>query len=382
MMDEVKALADPGETHGLPRTMPDARRAALNDRYFSRDWDFFRRGLITLILIGLGYFLWLTAAVLPLIFAAILLAVLLSAFADLIARYTPVSQKWSLMTATILVALLLAGFFILFGSQISGQVTQLINMLPEAIDAVGERFGVASATQQIEEAIAGRSNLSTLSQAAGFGYNIIGALANLALVIVAAIYLAADPKLYRRGTVKLLPPSQHERIFDAMDLAGNALRLWFAGQLITMAIVGVVSGLAYWWIGLPSPVALGLIAGVTNFVPFLGPILGAIPAVIFALVMNLETVLWTLGAVLVIQQLEGNVITPYIQRRAVSLPPVLALFAILIFGLLFGLVGIFLAVPLAVTLSVLVKKLWVRQTLGEETEIPGEDAVRDEPTVR
>ncbi|WP_230530916.1 AI-2E family transporter [Microvirga roseola] len=375
-------MADPGETHGLPRTMPDARRAALNDRYFSRDWDFFRRGLITLILIGLGYFLWLTAAVLPLIFAAILLAVLLSAFADLIARYTPVSQKWSLMTATILVALLLAGFFILFGSQISGQVTQLINMLPEAIDAVGERFGVASATQQIEEAIAGRSNLSTLSQAAGFGYNIIGALANLALVIVAAIYLAADPKLYRRGTVKLLPPSQHERIFDAMDLAGNALRLWFAGQLITMAIVGVVSGLAYWWIGLPSPVALGLIAGVTNFVPFLGPILGAIPAVIFALVMNLETVLWTLGAVLVIQQLEGNVITPYIQRRAVSLPPVLALFAILIFGLLFGLVGIFLAVPLAVTLSVLVKKLWVRQTLGEETEIPGEDAVRDEPTVR
>jgi predicted PurR-regulated permease PerM len=140
-----------------------------------------------------------------------------------------------------------------------------------------------------------------------------------------------------------------------------------------MTLVGVASALAYWWIGLPSPLALGIIAGATNFVPYLGPILGAIPAMIFALATDLTTAMWTLGAVVAIQQLEGNVITPYIQQRAVSLPPAVVLFAIVVFGLVFGLPGVFMAVPLTVTLMVLVKKIWVRQMLGEETTVPGEE---------
>ena len=194
--------------------------------------------------------------------------------------------------------------------------------------------------------------------------------------MVAAIYIAADPTLYRRGVAMLLPPNQHERIFDAMDVTGSALRMWFAGQLAAMLLIGVVSGLAYWWIGLPSPLALGIITGLTNFIPFIGPILGAIPALIFALAIDVETVLWTAGATVAIQQLEGNVVTPLIQRQAVLMPPALALFAIVIFGLLFGLLGVFLAAPLAVALLVLVKKLWVRETLGEHTVVPGEESAK------
>ena len=114
----------------------------------------------------------------------------------------------------------------------------------------------------------------------------------------------------------------------------------------------------------------------TNFIPFIGPILGAIPALIFALAIDVETVLWTAGATVAIQQLEGNIMTPLIQRQAVLMPPALALFAIVIFGLLFGLLGVFLAVPLAVALLVLVKKLWVRETLGEHTVVPGEESAK------
>jgi predicted PurR-regulated permease PerM len=161
-----------------------------------------------------------------------------------------------------------------------------------------------------------------------------------------------------------------------MDVTGSALRMWFAGQLAAMLLIGVVSGLAYWWIGLPSPLALGIITGLTNFIPFIGPILGAIPALIFALAIDVETVLWTAGATIAIQQLEGNVVTPLIQRQAVLMPPALALFAIVIFGLLFGLLGVFLAAPLAVALLVLVKKLWVRETLGEHTVVPGEERAK------
>ena len=170
----------------------------------------------------------------------------------------------------------------------------------------------------------------------------------------------------------LLPPAHHARALDALEVTGAALSRWFLGQLATMLLVGVASGAAFWLIGLPSPLALGVIAGATNIVPFVGPILGAIPALVFATVIDLQTALWTLGAVFVIQQLEGNVITPMIQRQAVSLPPALVLFAIVVFGVTFGWLGVFLAVPLSVALSVLVKKLWVRQTLGEPTQVPGE----------
>ncbi|WP_162815664.1 AI-2E family transporter [Microvirga aerophila] len=339
---------------------------------FHQDWEHGRRVVITLAVIGLAYFLWLISDILLLIFAAILLAVLLSFLADLMTRYTPVPQRWSLTVTVVLAAVLVVGFLGMFGAQIGGQITQVVEKLPQAINAAGARLDISNASAQLEEAIASSSG-SLLSRLAGLGSTVIGALANLALVVVAAIYLAADPTLYRRGAIQLLPRSQHDRILDAMNVSGNALRLWFAGQLVAMTLVGVVSGLAYWWIGLPSPLALGLIAGATNFVPYLGPILGAIPAMVFALATDLNTALWTLGAVVAIQQLEGNVITPFIQQRAVSLPPAVVLFAIVVFGLVFGLPGVFLAVPLTVTLMVLVKKLWVRQMLGEETAVPGEE---------
>jgi predicted PurR-regulated permease PerM len=261
----------------------------------------------------------------------------------------------------------------MFGSQVRGQLTGVFERFPDALNAAGSRIGISNAAAQLETALGSGSGAGTLSRAAGVGFTVLGAIADLALVIVAAIYFAADPRLYRRGAAKLLPPSQHDRVLDAMNVTGNALKLWFGGQLISMIIVGVVSGLAYWWIGLPSPIALSVIAGVTNFVPYLGPIFGAVPALIFAFAKDLETVLWTAGAVLVIQQLEGNFITPFIQKRTAAMPAVIVLFSIVVFGLLFGLLGIFLAVPLAVAITVLIKKLWVRQTLGEETLVPGED---------
>jgi predicted PurR-regulated permease PerM len=395
MADGTIERADPGVPSRMPPPQSGApasssriapadapavpRPPSWRDRFrggFQADWDFVRRLLIAVAILGLAYFLWRITDVLLLVFVAILIAVLLSGFADLIARRTPIPKGWSLTVAVLVVAALLGGFLYLFGAQIGGQLGQVARQLPEAIDAVGARFDVPDAAEKLEEAIQSNAGGAALSRVAGLGFTVLGVLADLVLVIVAGVYLAADPDLYRRGAAKLLPPSQHERIFDAMTVTGNALRLWFGGQLVSMVLVGTVSGLAFWWIGLPSPLALGIIAGITNFIPFLGPILGSIPAVIFAFTIGTDAVLWTIGAVVVIQQIEGNVILPMVQRRAVSMPPALALFAIVIFGLLFGLLGVFLAAPLAVALLVLVKKLWVRETLGEHTVVPGEERAK------
>lgn len=206
-------------------------------------------------------------------------------------RWTHVPEQLAVAIATILIAAFVTVFLVLFGSRLSAQIVQVIQQLPHAIDAAGGRLGISNAFGQLQEAISSTSGPTVLSRAAGLGYNVIRALADIVLVIFAAVYLAADPGLYRRGVVLLLPSDQHPRALDAMDVTGNDLRLWFAGQLVSMLLVGIASELAYWWIGLPSPLALAIIAGATNFVPFIGPIFGSIPTLVFALSMGLDAVL-------------------------------------------------------------------------------------------
>jgi predicted PurR-regulated permease PerM len=127
-----------------------------------------------------------------------------------------------------------------------------------------------------------------------------------------------------------------------------------------------------WIIGLPAPIALGLIAGVAEFVPYLGPIVAAIPAVLVAVTKSPQAVAWTLLAYVIIHQTEGNVIVPLVQRHLVSIPPAVMLLAIVTIGFLFGTVAMIFAAPIAVVIFVVVKKLYVRDTLGEKTSVPGE----------
>jgi len=192
--------------------------------------------------------------------------------------------------------------------------------------------------------------------------------------VVAGLYIAASPRTYWEGLVKLFPKHQHERVEGSLHASGEALKLWLMAQLIAMTCVAVLSTIAYWLIGLPSPFALGLIAGMADFIPFLGPIVGALPAVMLGFSVSTETAVWTIAAAFAIQQIEGNVIFPLVARRVVSVPPALALFAIVAGSVLFGAFGLIFGFPLAVVAYVLVKKLYVRETLGEKTTVPGESA--------
>jgi predicted PurR-regulated permease PerM len=203
------------------------------------------------------------------------------------------------------------------------------------------------------------------------------------LVLVAALYLASDPALYRRGAAKLFPKQLQDRILDTMSAVASALRLWFLGQLISMLLVGALSAAAFAWIGLPMPIGLGAIAGITNFIPIVGPFLGSVPAVLFAFTLDVTVVGWTIAAIVVIQQIDGYVATPLIQRQIVALPPALLLFALVALGVLFGGPGIVLAAPLTVATMVVVQKLWVREVIGERVKVAGEGAAApgDKPEV-
>jgi predicted PurR-regulated permease PerM len=156
-----------------------------------------------------------------------------------------------------------------------------------------------------------------------------------------------------------------------LDHCGAALRQWLKGQVLAMVMIGTLSGLGLWLLGVPSAAALGLIAGLAEFVPFVGPIAGAVLALLVASAQGLTTLLWVLILFLAIQQIEGNLVTPLIERQLVSLPMALTLFSIVAMGVVFGPLGVFLATPLTVLLHALVAKLYVEGVLGRRVSLPG-----------
>jgi predicted PurR-regulated permease PerM len=131
------------------------------------------------------------------------------------------------------------------------------------------------------------------------------------------------------------------------------------GQLVAMLSVGLITGIGLWLLDVPLALSLGLIAGILEFIPFIGPILSAIPALLVAFTQDGWTPLYVLLLYLGIQQIEGNVLMPVIQKWAVSLPPALGLLGVVIFGLLFGILGVLFATPLMVVVMVFVQKLYV-----------------------
>jgi predicted PurR-regulated permease PerM len=194
------------------------------------------------------------------------------------------------------------------------------------------------------------------------------------LTVAAGVYIALQPALYRRGAAQLFPSKRRPLVEETIDDIGRGLRLWLLGQAIQMCLIGVLSAIAVWLIGLPSPLALGAIAGLAEFIPYLGPVMASIPAILVAMTSGYDAALWTIVAYIVIHQIEGNVIVPMVQRRLVFIPPAVLLLSIVAVTEIYGAIGIIFAAPITVIAFVAVKKLYVRDGLGQPTELPGEAA--------
>lgn len=347
---------------------PDAASRPLDARSASR----------LVLRVGLGILVallvWRLADVLLLAFGAVLVAVVLRTASRAIETWTPVSRRWAFPVAGLLCAGLLAGFLYLLGAQLVAQASALPDVLRQSIDMLEERFGLHGIEDWAVERMRGAASEGGVGGLLGVSSSVAGALADLAVVVAAGVFLAIRPEVYVRGFLLLVPRERRPAVHDTLHSSGEALRLWLLGQLVSMAIVGIVTGVGLWLLGVPSPLALGVLAAVSEFVPFAGPIIAAIPAVLLAASESLTTALWVIVLYTVVQQLEGNLITPIVQRHAVDLPPAVTILAIIAFGTLFGIPGILLATPLAVVCLVAVERLWVREVLGEDVRIPGEGA--------
>ncbi len=330
---------------------------------------FIRRIVIVAAFLALGAAIWFLSDVLLLVFASILLAVLLRSTADPLTRKLGISDGWALVLAGIAILIVLGIGITLFGAQIASQFNQLFQELPQAADRILQQFGV----DRMQDLLTGTVVGNVLSTAYQWGTTIIGVASGLLFVIFTGIYLSISPATYRRGLILLFPPRIQPQITATVDDAGRALSLWLGGQLMAMLVVGVMTALGLWLIGLPSAFALGFIAGLADFVPIVGPIAAAIPGLLVASGQGLEMVLWTLAVYVIVQQIESNVVLPIVVGNAVKIAPAVGLFAVIALGVLFGPLGVLFAYPLAVVADVTVRRLYVRETLGEQVEISGEE---------
>lgn len=319
-------------------------------------------------------FLWRAASVLLLLFAGLLVAVFMSGSATALSDRTRLSYGWSL--AAVLFGLI--AFFVgtgwLLAPQIASQISELSETLPQSVASLESFLNQYPWGRYLTRSMPSpdeiMSNDAVWSRLTGIFSTALGVVANSLFILTVGIYLAATPNLYRRGIVRLVPISKRERAGEVIDALGKALWGWLVGTLISMALIGLLSWLGLMILGVPLSIALGFIAALLEFIPIIGPWLSAIPAVLVAFMTSPTKAVYVALLYLGIQQVEGNLITPIVMRKAVSLPPVLTLSATVIAGLFFGLPGVFLATPLAVVVMVLVRMLYVEDVLGDRMDDP------------
>lgn len=332
------------------------------------EWIFIRR-VLTVFAIGVfALALWALSDLLLLIFASVLFAVALRAMIAPIVRATGLSEPLALVVVVLLIVLVVAGVVLKFGTILADQTAYLLQTAPAAFARLTQQFQLDSLSKTFGGSVLG----AVASGAMSIGSSVAAAVTGFALAVVGGVYLAASPQIYRRGLIALFPERWHKIITSTIDDSGFALSRWLRAQLVAMAIVGTLTGFGMWMVGVPSPLALGLIAGVLEFIPIVGPIVGAIPALLLASGQGLDVTLWALAVAVVVQQLENNVIMPFVVGRVVELPAAVGLFATVAMGLLFGSLGFVLGYPLAIIGDVAVRRLYVREALGKSVEIPAE----------
>jgi predicted PurR-regulated permease PerM len=330
-----------------------------------------KRTAIFVVIALVPILVWLLFDVVLIATGAILIALLLWLVAEPFEKWLRLHHRIALVLSALIIVFATAGAGYLFGSHTGAELHEVLTRANEALNGIRANLQESEFGRLILSHVQG-SNLSLTDLATSLFSISLTFLGGLVVMVFGAIYLAAQAPLYREGLIALFPHAMRPNARETVNDIAAALRLWLLGQLIGMFLVGALATLATMLIGLPSPLALGLIAGFCEFIPFVGPFVGAIPAVLVAITKDFNTVLWTIVAYTVIQQLEGHVISPLLSREMVYIPPLVFVLGIVTITTLFGTVAIVFAAPIAVIVFVAVKKLYIRDSLGDSTEIPGE----------
>lgn len=317
--------------------------------------------------------LWKASNVVLVLFGAVLLSVLLSGMAGWMASRTPLSHRFSLVVVLLLLVAVLVAGTVLFAPRVAEQFDELSRTIPGSIAELEGKLQryewgrwILARMPEGEELM----SPSAAAQRAGrYFSSIAGGVTTVVVVCVAGIFLAMSPEMYRRGLLLMVPRPRRERADEVLVALESTLSWWIIGRLASMTVIGVMTWIGLMLLDIPLAFSLGLIAGLLSFVPYIGPVLSAVPAILLALAVDPTRALHVALLYLGIQFVESNLLTPLIEKKTVWLPPALTIGAQLFAGLLFGILGVILATPLTAVALVLVKMLYLEDLLGEDVEV-------------
>lgn len=335
------------------------------------------RGLIMTTLV-LGILLLLTTLqhvieILFILFAGILLGVFLDGLVKFVTKYTPVPHAWAVTLVLIGFGGLLVATGWLIAQPFANDMTRLYEHLSQGISQIHSKIKETAWLQpwlpNAETLLANPGNV--IKGFTNFLSTSLGVMVNGVIILFVGIYLAVHPAFYIENGVRILPPAKRERTQEVLAALGRGLRRWVYGRLVTMAVVGILTATGLLIAGLSLAIPLGVIAGLLAFVPYIGPVLSVIPAILVSLAEGPAMVGSVLIVYLIVQTLESYLLTPLIQRKAVSIPPALLISVQVLLGILVGSVGVMLATPLAVSAIILLQMLYLEDVLGENVHVIG-----------
>lgn len=327
------------------------------------------------------YFVYQVRAVMLVLLLTLLFSVIISRPVDYLARKGLGRGLGTLIVlGTLTLALALVG--IALGSVVESQAQQLIEDLPTLlsnaqifIEGMQSRFGLDISLPDSQQLLDSARNFlsgGAFSTFISVGAGVANVVSLAVVVLISTIFMVASPAPLVNGFVALFPAGQRERVREILEKMYRNVQRWFLGQLASMTIIGLLFTIALSVIGVPFALLLGILSGLLAFIPFVGPAISVIPPILLALAEEPISALWVLLAYAGVQFVEGNIVQPVVMSRAVSLHPVIIVFALLIMGTLFGFIGVLLAIPLVAALHVLMYELWVKRMneLGTDPDPP------------
>ena len=312
--------------------------------------------------------LWHAAHVFLLLFAGILLAVLFRGLADPLARRAHIAPGLALAVVVVALFGILALILWTYGGQIVQGFYDLVRSLPEALAAVRKQIQQYPWGRNLMQALADIEWQSVtpdvVRRVVGVFYTVLPAVASLLIILFLGLYLSVEPRVYTRGLVVLVPPARRARAREVLRQLNDVLKWFLVARAASMAVLFGLTWIGLALLGVPFAFPLALLAGLLEFIPNIGPIIAAVPAVAVAFAQAPILGVWVLALYVVLQGIESYLITPLIQREMVSIPPALLFVVQLLLGYFFGLLGLLLAAPLTAVLMVLVRTLYVEDILG------------------
>ncbi len=307
-------------------------------------------------------FVWFQLELILLAFAGVLFAVLLRAITSWIQDHTPLNGQLAYAATLLFLIGVIVGMTVLIAPRAIAQLSQIINSMPASIKQIERPFQGTPLGRKLLAGIEHMANSAnfgaTLSHVASVATS---SLADLVVVVVIGFFAALHPRGYWEGVLLLIPGSRRQRAREiALELA-RQLRWWMIGQMLPMVALGIASSIGLWILGVHLAWTLGIITGIAVFLPYAGTLLAGIPSVLMGLQQGPRMALYVLILYTGLHLMEGYILTPLVQKKAVRLPPVVTILSQFFLWEVGGVLGLAVAAPLASSVLVLVKELYLQE---------------------